>query len=132
MSSKITLHKLLFSCVVMLGLAFAVLGFCGSVFAEDPLAEACARSPESSICEGGDENPLYGENGIITRATSIVAIVAGIAAVIMIIIGGFKYVTSTGDSASVNSAKNTILYAIIGLVIAMVAQSIALFVLRRL
>jgi len=58
--------------------------------------------------------------------------VVGAAAVIMIIVGGFKYITSSGDSTSVESAKNTILFAVIGLVIALVAQSIVIFVLRKL
>jgi hypothetical protein len=58
-------------------------------------------------------------------------VIVGVAAVIMIIIGGFRYITSSGDSASVNSAKNTILYAIIGLVIVALAQVIVRFVLNQ-
>jgi hypothetical protein len=49
----------------------------------------------------------------------------------MIIIGGLKYVTSAGDSNSITSAKNTILYAIIGIIIAASAQFLVQFVLRR-
>lgn len=98
----------------------------------DPLSEACKQSQGSSVCEATADNPLYGSNGVITKATQIVATLVGVAAVIMIIIGGFKYITSTGDPNSVNSAKNTILYAVIGLVIALSAQAIAIFVLRKL
>lgn len=101
----------------------------------DPLSRACnstTTSGSSSTCEATDEDPITGAEGILTRATEIVATIVGVAAVIMIIIGGFKYMTSSGDPANLNSAKNTILYALIGLVIALVAQGIVLFVLRKL
>jgi hypothetical protein len=50
-------------------------------------------------------------------------------AVIMIIYGGFRYITSGGDSNRVGSAKNTLIYAIIGLIIVALAQLIVHFVL---
>jgi hypothetical protein len=49
----------------------------------------------------------------------------------MIIIGGFRYITSGGDSGSVSSAKNTVLYAIVGLIIVALAQVIVRFVLSK-
>ena len=108
-------------------------GIATPVFAQtDPLIEACKQAPDSSVCDAKADNPLYGPNGVITKATQILGIVVGIAAVIMIIIAGFKYITSGGDPNGVNSAKNTILYAVIGLVIALSAQAIALFVLKKL
>jgi hypothetical protein len=79
-----------------------------------------------------DNNPVFGPNGILTKATRILMIVIGVASVIMIILGGIQYMLSTGDSAKVNNAKNTILYAIVGLVIALVAQGIIAFVLTPL
>lgn len=66
---------------------------------------------------------------IITKVINIFSIVVGIVAVIMIIIGGLKYITSGGDSGNVTGAKNTILYAIIGLVVVALAQFIVKFVL---
>lgn len=100
----------------------------------DPLKRGCAQgAQDSSLCKDTDStNPLFGDNGIITRATQLVTIAVGAASVIMIMIGGFKYITSSGDSGNVESAKNTILFAIIGLVIALFAQGIVLFVLRRI
>lgn len=100
----------------------------------------CSDSANSSspVCkdeksqQNSDSNSFYGANGILMKATNIVTIVVGIASVIMIIVGGIKYATSSGDSGNVNSAKNTILYAIIGLIIAMVARSIVGFVIGRL
>ncbi len=70
-------------------------------------------------------------NSLITDIVNIFSFVVGVVAVIMIIIGGFQYITSAGDSNKVSTAKNTILYAIIGLIIVALAQVIVRFVLGR-
>src|SRR5690606_25355144 len=70
-------------------------------------------------------------NKVLATAINIFSMIIGVIAVIMIIIGGLRYITSGGDSAGVNGAKNTILYAIIGLVIVALAQVIVQFVLNR-
>lgn len=81
-------------------------------------------------CKADDGNTTI--NNIIKQVVNIFSLVVGIVAVIMIIVGGLKYITSGGDSSSVSSAKNTILYAIIGLVIVALAQFIVRFVFARL
>ena len=70
-------------------------------------------------------------NSTITLALNIFSAVVGIIAVVMIIIGGVKYITSQGESANITSAKNTILYALVGLVVVALAQVIVRFVLNR-
>ncbi len=70
-------------------------------------------------------------NNLVTNIINIFSIVVGIVAVIMIIYGGFKYITSGGDSGNIGSAKNTILFAIVGLIIVALAQIIVRFVLSR-
>jgi hypothetical protein len=69
--------------------------------------------------------------GVIRNIINIFSIVVGAVSVIMIIIGGFRYIISNGDSNGVSGAKNTILYAIVGLVIVLFAQVIVRFVLTR-
>lgn len=64
-------------------------------------------------------------------ALNLLSIIVGIAAVIMIIVAGLRYVTSGGKDEAVKGAKNTILYAIIGLVIVALAQIIVHFVLTE-
>jgi len=102
------------------------------------LDPVCASTPNATVCQENqtdqdlNNNSLYGPNGIITKAVRLISILVGIAAVIMIIVGGLKYVTSNGDTASVNNAKNTILYAIVGLVVALTAQAIIVFVVTKL
>lgn len=70
-------------------------------------------------------------NGFITTIVNVFSIIVGVVAVIMIIVGGFRYITSGGDSNNISSAKNTIIYAIIGLIIVALAQFIVQFVLNK-
>lgn len=85
----------------------------------------------SKFIMGGDCDPETGKglSKIINAVTSVFAWVLGIMAVILIIFGGFKYVTSGGDSNKVSGAKNTIIYAIVGLVVAMLAQPLVKYVI---
>jgi hypothetical protein len=68
---------------------------------------------------------------ILKTVINIFSLVVGAAAVIMIIIGGLRYITSGGESSNVSTAKNTIIYAIVGLVIVALAQFIVHFVLGK-
>jgi len=72
-----------------------------------------------------------GLNKVVTTAINVLSLVIGIIAVIVLIIGGLKYITSGGDSNNVTSAKNTILYAIVGLIIVALAQVIVRYVLNQ-
>lgn len=87
---------------------------------------------DKSTTQDASNNSIFGKNGILTSAARIVTIVVGIASVIMIIVGGIRYVMSSGDSNNINGAKNTILYALIGLVVAVLAGSIIQFVISKL
>lgn len=66
---------------------------------------------------------------LIATAIDIFSLIIGIIAVVMIMVGGVKYITSQGSSDSVSGAKNTILYAVIGLIVVALAQLIVRFVL---
>jgi hypothetical protein len=70
-------------------------------------------------------------NSIIETIVNIFSVLVGVVAVIMIIWGGLRYITSGGDSAKITSAKNTIIYALIGLVVVALAQFIVKFVLAK-
>ena len=67
---------------------------------------------------------------IAKKVINILSIIVGIVAVIMIIYGGFKYITSGGDTGNVSGAKNTLIFAIVGLIIVALAQFIVHFVLN--
>lgn len=118
-------------------LATLTLGFALAITAL--IAGALPVSAESSIQAGADaargtNQPaqLFGDGGIITTITNIMLFIAGALAVIMIIIGGIRYATSGGNGAAVTAAKNTILYAIVGLIIAFLAFAAVNFILGTL
>lgn len=75
---------------------------------------------------------LFGKNSIFTTVTDILLFIIGAISVIMLIIGGIRYVLSGGDQGAVTSAKNTILYAIIGIVVAFLAYAAVIFVTNQL
>lgn len=72
---------------------------------------------------------LFGNTGIFTTVTNVMLFIVGAISVIMIVIGGLRYVISGGDTSNVTAAKNTILYAIVGLVVAMLAYAMINFVI---
>lgn len=78
----------------------------------------------------GDDQPssLFGTTGVFSTISNVLLFVIGAIAVIMIVIGGLRYVISGGDSSQVQAAKNTILYALIGVIIAILAYAIVNFV----
>ena len=86
---------------------------------------------EAARCDGCPRD-LFGDAGVFKQVTNTILYIVGIIAVIMLIIGGIRYVVSGGDSKKVTDAKNTILYAIIGLVIAFLAFAIVNFVVSAL
>jgi hypothetical protein len=94
---------------------------CGATNTLTTNAQACATN--------GNEN--NGLNQIITLVINVFTVIVGFIAIVMMIYGGFKYITSGGDSGNVTAAKNTIMYALIGLVVVALAQLIVRFVLGK-
>ena len=77
-----------------------------------------------------DQTPnLFGDTGIFQTITNVLLFVLGAVSVIMIIIGGLRYVVSGGNATYVTAAKNTILYAIVGIIVALLAYAIINFVI---
>ncbi len=87
----------------------------------------------TGTCDAEAEGQTAANNvsTLLKRVINIFSIIVGVIAVIMIIIGGLKYITSGGDSGNVSGAKNTIIYALVGLVIVALAQFIVRFVLGQ-
>lgn len=105
----------------------------------DVLPEECNDSSSSvynsSVCiaeRNGDTDPIAGKDGVIISAVRILSWVIGVASVIVVLYGGMKYITSQGDPNAIKSAKDTILYAIIGIVVAVFSQAIIIFVVQRI
>lgn len=95
---------------------------------------ACAPGSSARDCieAGADVQTGTGKTSLsqqIKTVVNILLFVLGAIAVIMIVIGGIRYALSGGDSSAITAAKNTILYAVIGLVVAVLAYAIVDFVL---
>ncbi|MDB5177189.1 MAG: conserved rane protein of unknown function [Candidatus Saccharibacteria bacterium] len=75
---------------------------------------------------------LFGEQGTFRTLTNVMLFLVGAISVIMLIIGGMRYVVSGGDSSAVTGAKNTILYAIVGIIVAILAYAAVSFVISSL
>ena len=86
-------------------------------------------TPTAGNCDAGDATEKL--NNLVRTIVNLLSAIVGIVAVIMIIVGGLRYITSGGNDASVTGAKNTILYAIIGLIIVALAQLIVRFTLSK-
>ena len=89
---------------------------------------------EGADCAKGTDQAtnLFGQGGIFAAITNVLLFLIGAIAVIMLIIGGIRYVISGGDQAQVTSAKNTILYAVVGIVVAFLAFAAVRFVTNSL
>jgi len=98
-----------------------------------------SASAQSTIQQGanaargtGQPSQLFGDSGVLTTVTNTMLFVVGALAVIMIIFGGIRYATSGGNASSVTAAKNTVMYAIVGLIIAFLAFAAVNWVLGTL
>ncbi len=100
---------------------------CGADFNASGVGDASANCPNT--VDGEDAGTKV--DNIIKLVINVLSLIVGVVSVIMIIIGGLKYITSGGDSGNITGAKNTILYAIIGLVIVALAQVVVKFVLNK-
>ena len=128
----------------LLACLVALAGFAIISLANAPAAAAVdvARSVRSGACLEAppgfsdtittttdcDEGSGKGLQAVITTALNVLTWITGVAAVFVLIIAGFRYVVSGGSSSGVTGAKNMIIYALIGVVIAMLAQIIVRFV----
>lgn len=109
---------------------FAVLGIASASLslAPQPVYADAASEAQKGVNSVTDGTPVT-LNVTIKNVINVLLYIIGIAAVIMIVIGGLRYVLSGGDSGSTKGAKDTILYAVVGLIVAIVAYAIVNFVI---
>jgi hypothetical protein len=123
--------------IMLLVLSFVSLS--ASALAVQAPVSVSAATPQDEVCKGigaADGSGGCSQDGMLTSVVrnviNIFSIVIGIVAVIMIMVGGFKYITAAGDSGNITSAKQTVIYALIGLVVAALAQFLVQFVLDNI
>ena len=132
-----TISKIAITVSAVAALLFPVLSpaLAGAVAVPNNIAtQACIGttlnvSDTGATCTGDSTNNTL--QSITTTVVNLLSLVVGLISVIFLIFGAFKYITSGGDSGKVTSAKNTILYALIGLVIVSIAQVVVRVVLGK-
>lgn len=85
----------------------------------------------NQICQATDDK-LFGANSIWTKIINTLIYVTGAISALMIVVGGLRYTLSNGDQGSINGAKNTIMYAVVGLILSVMGYAIVNFVLSRI
>lgn len=122
--------------VPVLALAFAAVAPVANTYADavGTLESDCSTDTLSinsgvTCAKGnGQQDDLFGPTGVFKKITDVLLFIIGAVAVIMLVIGGIRYTISGGDQGQVTAAKNTILYAIIGIIVAILAYAIIGFV----
>lgn len=103
-----------------------------------PVLAASTNASKNEICQGigqaqgscsSSESKTLDK--ALASAINVLSIIAGVIAIIMVVISGIKFITSNGDSSSIASARTTLIYALAGLVIVAFAQAIVHFVLNK-
>lgn len=100
--------------------------------AYNPLGQACSGASSSTACGTTGGNTIYGPGSVLEKTTLIIASIGGIAAVIVIIVAGFRMITSGGNAQSVEGARNALVGAVVGLLIIITAASIITFVINKI
>ena len=128
---KAILGSILLLCLLGFNTILLPVAAHASLF-EDPVNQACngAALKKEGGCTG-TQAQTDKVSTLLATILNILSFVVGVIAVIMIFIGGIRFVTSQGDGASTAAARNTIIYAVIGLVVAAMAQFLVQYVVNR-
>lgn len=125
---KKTIRQAMLALLLVPALALGVSVLAGDV---SPVAAADLSLQGGADSAKGDDQPANlfdGDSAIFKTVTNVLLFLVGAIAVIMLIIGGIRYVVSGGDQSNVTAAKNTILYAIVGIIVAVLAYAAVNFV----
>ncbi len=127
-SMKSRISTLLLSLTILLGLVTVTAPVANAQLFENAKKEACkgANVSGSGNCNNGNDL-----DKTVQKIVDLLTIIVGVVAVVMIIINGFRFITSGGDSNSVTAARNGLIYAIVGLIIVGLSQVIVRFVIGR-
>lgn len=128
------MRKLLFKFIALSAFLAATLAPMSQAFAYNPLAVSCENpdAATATACQGSGGDPLTGPGGLIPKITLIIAIIAGFAAVVVMVLAGIRYITSGGAADQVAQAKKTIIFAAAGLIIIVLSQALISFVIGRI
>jgi len=130
-----TLKHYILALSLLVGFLVALPQMAGAV---DVLQPVCHSTPGGTptVCQDNQaaatESPLVGPTGILTRAFNLISLFVGIVAVFVMTLAGLRMIIAQGDPEAFARARQAILFAILGLVLAAVAQVLIRFVLYKL
>lgn len=119
-------------------MAILTFALCMGLFSPTLQSQAAATdytkiSEGASAAKATDQaKSLFDTGGIFVKITNTALFLIGAISVVMLIYGGIRYTVSGGESGAVTNAKNTILYAIVGIIVAILAYAVVGFVVDRL
>lgn len=111
-----------------------VIGLSAQVAAVD-VFPCEGKAVSTDVCQNVKDPANAGKNpiiGLVKSVITVLSIIIGVAAVIAIIVGGLSLITSSGDAQAIANARRSIIYALIGVVIVLIAQALVAFVLNKL
>lgn len=120
---------------IIVAIALAFVFFAVPAHASGAVVDPCQDSNlvNTELCRAAASNEsLFGPGSIWNRILNTLTFAVGAIAVLMVVLGAIRYAVSAGDQAQVTSAKNTIIYAVIALVVAIMANAIVNFVLTNI
>lgn len=121
------MRRFIATCLTVLFATFAMATQVAAINIDQQACDSISRTGgTSAVCQNQGEN--IRDKKFITALTNTLLFILGIAAVIVIVIGGLRYATANGDPQKITSAKNTIMYAVVGLIVAVMAWAIVTFV----
>ncbi len=128
---KLTIKQKLMALIALPVLAVGLVGapaFAANLSLSD--GATSAKGNDQAPCLFGNEgDACVGKTPVFKTITDVLLFIIGAISVIMLVIGGIRYTVSAGDSSAVTAAKNTILYAIVGIVVAILAYAVVNFVI---
>jgi hypothetical protein len=104
----------------------------------DPLSKTCESGQidgsGQEICDksANPTDPTSNDNGLFVTAANVLSIIAGVIAVVIIIISGIKMMLSGGDPGKITSSRNAIIYTVVGLFVVIASRTIVVFIFQRL
>jgi hypothetical protein len=127
---KIILSTLFISILMLSGVLIPNLAYASDTASKAEICKGVGSISGANNCDS-PASSRASIDGVLALILNLLSAIVGLIAVIMILIAGTKYVTSSGNPEKTNEAKNAILYAVIGLIIVALAQIIVRFVFKK-
>jgi len=129
------MKRFIYILAIIVGLLFPTSVAVGSATAVNVFQPCSDSAKSTNVCSDVNTQTSAKTNPIIIALKTLLnllSLIAGVASIIMLIISGFRFVASNGDAGGVKSARDGVLYVVIGVLVVVVAQAIVAFVINKI